>query len=179
MQNHLCVTGIHIRPEYQLILFSVPIVINMDIRSGESTKYYVLKRRAIPEVMLKVVEAKHLIESGKEPSVAAAVDRVGLSRSSFYKYKDDIFEFHDHAEGTTINLTAQMDDEPGRLSEVLRTIADRQANILTIHQSLPIAGIATISLSIRILPTTGDIGDMVEELGTISGVHNVKLVAGE
>lgn len=151
----------------------------MSTRFKEPTKYYVLKRRAIPDVMLKVVEAKHLIESGKEPSVQAAVDRVGLSRSSFYKYKDDIFEFHDSAEGTTINLTAQMDDEPGRLSEVLRTIADRKVNILTIHQSLPIAGIATISLSIRVGPDAGDIGDMVDELGRLSGVHNVKLVAGE
>ncbi len=146
---------------------------------ANKSKYYVLRGRAVPEVMLKVVEAKHLIESGKEPSVAAAVDRMGLSRSSFYKYKDDIFEFHDSAEGTTINLTAQMDDEPGRLSEVLRRIAECGANILTIHQSLPIAGIATISLSIRVLPTTGDIGSMVDELGHIDGVHHVKLLAGE
>ena len=146
---------------------------------ANSNKYYVLKGRAVPEVMLKVIEAKRLVESGKEPSIASAVDRVGLSRSSFYKYKDDIFEFHDTMEGTTINLIAQMDDEPGKLSDVLRVIADRNANILTIHQSLPISGIATISLSIRVLPTTGDIGDMVEELGRITGVHHVKMVAGE
>ncbi|MBQ8946298.1 MAG: ACT domain-containing protein [Lachnospiraceae bacterium] len=145
----------------------------------QKSKYYVLRGRSVPDVMLKVVEAKHLIETGREPSVAAAVDRMGLSRSSFYKYKDDIFEFHDSAEGTTINLTAQMDDEPGRLSEVLRQIADCGANILTIHQSLPIAGIATISLSIRVLPTTGDIGDLMDELRAIHGVHHVRLVAGE
>ena len=144
---------------------------------SEATKYYVLKGRAVPEVLLKVVEAKHLVDSGREASVAQAVDRVGLSRSSFYKYKDDIFEFHDTTEGTTINLTAQMDDEPGRLSDVLKAIADYGANILTIHQSIPIGGIATISLSIRILPTTQEIAELMEELGRIKGMHNVKLTA--
>lgn len=152
---------------------------NMAIAVSEPTKYYVLKGKAVPEVLLKVVEAKHLVESGKESSVAQAASRVGLSRSSFYKYKDDIFEFHDTTEGTTINLTAQMDDEPGRLSDVLRAIAECGANILTIHQSLPISGIATISLSIRVLPTTNDIAALMEELGQLKGMHNVKLVAGE
>lgn len=151
----------------------------MAAQSMEPTKYYVLKGRAVPEVLLKVVEAKHLVDSGKEASVAQAVEKVGLSRSSFYKYKDDIFEFHDTTEGTTINLTAQMDDEPGRLSEVLQAIAECGANILTIHQSLPISGIATISLSIRVLPTTQDIAGMMDELSQIKGVHHVKLVAGE
>jgi len=146
---------------------------------SEPTKYYVLKARAVPEVLLKVVEAKRLVESGKEASVAQAVDRVGLSRSSFYKYKDDIFEFHDTTEGSTINLTAQMDDEPGRLSEVLKAIAESGANILTIHQGLPIGGIANISVSIRILPTTQDIAGLMEELESIRGVHHIKMVAGE
>lgn len=148
-------------------------------RGSEATKYYVLKGRAVPEVLLKVVEAKHLVETGREASVAQAVDHVGLSRSSFYKYKDDIFEFHDTTEGTTINLTAQMDDEPGRLSDVLRAIAECGANILTIHQSLPIGGLATISLSIRVLPTTNDIAELMDELRSLRGMHNVKLVAGE
>ena len=147
--------------------------------TSESTKYYVLKGRAVPEVLLKVVEAKHLVESGKEASVAQAVERVGLSRSSFYKYKDEIFEFHDSAEGTTINLTAQMDDEPGRLSEVLKVIAEFGANILTIHQSLPISGLATISLSIKVLPNTDDIAGLMDKLGRLRGMHNVKIVAGE
>ena len=145
----------------------------------EKSKYYVIKGRAVPEVLLKVVEAKHLVDSGKEASVAQAVESVGLSRSSFYKYKDDIFEFHDQGDGTTINMTAQMDDEPGRLSEVLAAIANCGANILTIHQSLPIGGVATISLSMQVLPTTENISGMMDELGHIKGVHHVKLVAGE
>ena len=80
---------------------------------GETTKYFVVKQKAIPEVLLKVVEAKRLLESEKVLTIQEAVDAVGISRSSFYKYKDDIFPFHDNSQGTTITLTFQMDDEPG------------------------------------------------------------------
>ena len=77
----------------------------------ERTKYFVLKQKAVPEVLLKVVEAKRLLESEKAMTVQEASDRVGISRSSFYKYKDDIFPFHDNAKGRTITLDLQMDDE--------------------------------------------------------------------
>ena len=91
---------------------------------GEATKYFVVKQKAIPEVLLKVVEAKRLLESEKVLTIQEAVDAVGISRSSFYKYKDDIFPFHDNSQGTTITLTFQMDDEPGILSDVLKIIAE-------------------------------------------------------
>lgn len=81
-----------------------------------------------------------------------AINQVGISRSSFYKYKDDIFQFHDNSQGTTITLTFQMDDELGLLSDVLKIIADFGANILTIHQSIPINAIASLSISVQVLP---------------------------
>jgi len=146
---------------------------------NESTKYFVVKQKAVPEVLLKVVEAKGLLEKGKVESVQEAVNAVGISRSSFYKYKDDIFPFHDSSQGTTITLTFQMDDEPGLLSDVLKTIADAHANILTIHQSIPINGIASLSLSIQILQNTSDVSGMIEEMETKKGVHHVKIVAKE
>ena len=118
---------------------------------NQSTGYYIVKQKALPEVLLKVVEAKRLIDSEKVMTVQEAADLVGISRSSFYKYKDDIIPFHDNSQGTTITLTFQMDDEPGLLSNVLKVIADFQANILTIHQSIPINGVASLSLSIQIL----------------------------
>ena len=67
---------------------------------GETTKYFVVKQKAIPEVLLKVVEAKRLLESEKVLTIQEAVDAVGISRSSFYKYKDDIFQFHDKPDNT-------------------------------------------------------------------------------
>ena len=146
---------------------------------GETTKYFVVKQKAIPEVLLKVVEAKRLLESEKVLTIQEAVDAVGISRSSFYKYKDDIFPFHDNSQGTTITLTFQMDDEPGILSDVLKIIAQYRANILTIHQSIPINGIASLTLSIQVLQTTGDISRMIEQLEGQPRVHHVKILAKE
>ncbi|MBQ6787451.1 MAG: ACT domain-containing protein [Lachnospiraceae bacterium] len=144
-----------------------------------TTVYFVVKQRALPEVLLKVVEANRLIETQKVASVQEAVDRVGISRSSYYKYKDDIFPFHDSAQGTTLTLSCQMNDEPGLLSDVLKVVADFGANILTIHQTIPINGIASLSLSIQILDTTGDVSEMVLEMEKQNGVHNVKVLARE
>ena len=146
---------------------------------GETTKYFVVKQKAIPEVLLKVVEAKRLLESEKVLTIQEAVDAVGISRSSFYKYKDDIFPFHDNSQGTTITLTFQMDDEPGILSDVLKIIAEYRANILTIHQSIPINGIASLTLGIQGLQTTGDISRMIEQLEGQTSVHHVKILAKE
>lgn len=144
-----------------------------------TTVYFVVKQRALPEVLLKVVEANRLIDTRKAASVQDAVEMVGISRSSYYKYKDDIFPFHDSAQGTTLTMSFQMDDEPGLLSDVLKVVADFRANILTIHQSIPINGIASLSLSIQILDTTGDISEMILEMEKREGVHNVKVLARE
>ncbi|MBQ5675770.1 MAG: ACT domain-containing protein [Lachnospiraceae bacterium] len=144
----------------------------------DSTGYYVVKNRALPEVLLKVVEAKKLIDS-EQMSIKEAVDTLGISRSSFYKYKDDIFPFHDTTTGTTITLMLQVDDVPGLLSDVLKIIASSGANILTIHQSIPINGVATLSLSVQVLPTTSDISEMVNQMEKQNGVRNVKIIAKE
>ena len=146
---------------------------------AERAKYYVLREKAVPEVLLKVVEAKRLIDTGKAESIQEAADAVGISRSSFYKYKDDIFQFHENAKGTTITMIIQMDDEPGLLSAVLKYVADYHANILTIHQSIPVNGVASLTLSVEVLPETGDIAQMVEEIEEKSGIHYLKILARE
>ena len=145
----------------------------------ERTKYFVLKQKAVPEVLLKVVEAKRLLESEKAMTVQEASDRVGISRSSFYKYKDDIFPFHDNAKGRTITLVLQMDDERGLLSDILHIVAVYKANILTIPQSIPVGNLASLTLSVEVRPDTGDISRMVEEMEAQKGIHYVKIIARE
>ena len=146
---------------------------------AEKTKYFVLKKKAVPEVLLMVVEAKRLLDSGKAASVQEAAENVGISRSSFYKYKDDIFPFHDNAKGKTITMVIQLDDEPGLLSVVLRIVADYHANILTIHQSIPVNGIASLTLSVDVLNETGDISQMVNTIEEQQGIHYLKILARE
>lgn len=138
-----------------------------------------LREKAVPEVLLKVVEAKRLLDSGRTESVQDAVDAVGISRSSFYKYKDDIFPYYENAKGKTITMVIQLDDEPGLLSLVLGTIAEFHANILTIHQSVPVNGIASLSLSVDVFPATGDVEQMKNSIESVQGIHYAKILAGE
>ncbi|MCU6762659.1 ACT domain-containing protein [uncultured Roseburia sp.] len=145
----------------------------------DKTRYFVLKQKAVPEVLLKVVEAKRLLESGRVTSVQDATDLVGISRSSFYKYKEDIFPFHDNAKGKTITMVIQLEDEPGLLSLVLQIVAEFQANILTIHQSIPVNGIASLTLSVDVLPETGNIEQMVEAIERQQGIQYLKILARE
>ena len=145
----------------------------------EKKKYYVVREKAVPEVLLKVVEAQKLLDSGRMATVQEAAEAVGISRSSFYKYKDDIFPFHDETRGKTITFILQMDDEPGLLSGVLQAIARCRGNILTIHQSIPINGIATLTLSVAILPGEGDAETMIDTIEQAEGVHYLKILGRE
>lgn len=144
----------------------------------EDSKYYVVKQKALPEVLLKVAQVNKIIEI-KRMSIAEATESVGISRSSYYKYKDDIFPFRDNVKGKTITFVLSMDDEPGILSVVLKTIAEYKANLLTIHQTIPVNGVASLTLSVDILPTTGDSAKMIEQIEQLSGVRYLKILSRE
>ena len=146
---------------------------------SETNTYYLVKKRAVPEVLLKVVEAKGLLDSEKALTVHEACDLVGISRSSFYKYKDEIFPFHDNVKGTTLTLVLIVDDRTGLLAEMLGVVAHFQANILTIHQSIPINGTTSITLSMEIRSSTGDISDMLNRIEDVQGIHSVKVAGRE
>ena len=145
----------------------------------DNTKYYVVKKKAVPEVLIKVVETKRLLATRRGMTIQEATEEMGISRSSFYKYKDDIIPFHENVHGRTITLSIQLDDEPGLLSGILGKIADYHANILTIHQAIPINGVASLTLSIDILPTTGDFSALVERLNAMKGIHDIKILGRE
>ena len=145
----------------------------------DKSKYFVVKQKAVPEVLLKVVEAKKLLESERAITVQEATDKVGISRSSFYKYKDDIFPFYDNTKGKTVTLVVQMDDEQGLLSDLLHVVAVYRANILTIHNPIPVNGVATLTLSVEIRENTENVSGMIEELENLNGIHYVKILARE
>ena len=146
---------------------------------SEKTTYFVLKEKAVPDVLLKVVAAKKLLATGKCDSVQDATEEVGISRSSFYKYKDDIFPFHEDIKGKTVNMVIQLEDEPGILSRVLDQIAQFHVNILTIHQTVPVGGFATLTISVDVLEDSGDFSDLVNAVENAEGVHYVKILARE
>ncbi len=145
----------------------------------EKEKYFLVRQKAVPEVLLKVVEAKKLLESEKVLTIQEATDVVGISRSSFYKYKDDILPFYDNTKGKTVTFVLQMDDEQGLLSDLLRIVAVYKANILTIYQSIPVNSIATLTLSVEVRSDTGSLSSMTGEMEAMEGIHYVKILARE
>lgn len=140
--------------------------------------YYVLKEKAVPEVLLRVEKAKTLLESGKCLSASEAAERAGISRSSFYKYKDEIFRYHENQRGHSVTVIIKTLDEPGILSRVLSILAESGANILTIHQAVPVNGVAAVTLSMDI-PKDMEASVLTERIEEIAGISYVKIIAEE
>ena len=145
----------------------------------KETNYYVIKKKAVPEVLLKVLEVQKLLDSKRAVSVLEATEKVGISRSSYYKYKDDIFPFYAGKKGRSITFVIEVDDQPGVMASILNIFALYKANILTIHQSIPINGVATLTLSVDILPGEGDAEAMVEDIEQKDGIHYLKILGRE
>ena len=142
-------------------------------------EYFLVKKESLPEVLLKVVEAKHLLDSEKVMTVQEATEAVGISRSSFYKYKDDVAPFHDNAKGRTITFMLQMDDTPGLLSGVLEILAHDNYNILTIHQSIPVNNIASVTISVQVNPDSQGLTIMIDNIKSMEGIHYLKILSGD
>ena len=140
---------------------------------------YVVSERALTEVLLQVVKAKKLLEAKKVTTVGEAAEAVGISRSSFYKYKDEINFFYEDAKGKTISFLLEMEDRQGLLSEVLKEVAIHGVNILTIHQSIPVNGLASLSMSLQVSDGFTDVTEMVESIEAIDGIRRMKLLARE
>lgn len=141
-------------------------------------KYYLVEADALPEVFVKVTDAKALLETGEARTVAEAVDKVDLSRSAFYKYKDAIKPFRDLRRDTIMTFHITLHDKPGTLAAVLSIFPESGANILTINQSIPANGVALVTISVvteRMLITSDD---LLSSLRSVSGVINVDIMAG-
>ena len=139
-----------------------------------NSDFYLVRKRAVPETLLKVVEVNRLLSAGKVKTIQEAVDRVGISRSSYYRFKNDIEEFHSSMAGMTLTLSMEISDETGILSDILREIADFGANILTIHQSIPIGGMASVSISMQVLKSSENVSRLLENLEQLSGIRKIR-----
>ena len=139
-----------------------------------NSDFYLVRKRAVSETLLKVVEVNRLLSAGKVKTIQEAVDRVGISRSSYYKFKNDIEEFHSSMAGMTLTLSMEISDETGILSDILREIADFGANILTIHQSIPIGGMASVSISMQVLKSSENVSGLLENLERLYGIRKIR-----
>lgn len=145
----------------------------------KETNYYVIKKKAVPEVLLKVLEVQKLLDSRKALSILEAAEMVGISRSSYYKYKDDIFPFYAGKKGRNITFVIEVNDQPGVMAAILQVFALYNANILTIHQSIPINGKGLLTVSVDIAAGETDVSAMIQDVEKMQDVSYVKIIAME
>lgn len=144
-----------------------------------NSDFYIVDRRALPEVFMKVMAVKQLMASGNSLSVQEATAKVGISRSAFYKYRDYIFPLGEDKRGHTVIFACDLDDKPGLLSTVLDIIAGEDVNILTINQTIPINGIANVTVSVEVSRIRNDISVLIDKLKVIDGLLSIKIIARE
>ena len=144
-----------------------------------SDNYLIIHKSVLPDYYEKVLKARRLLESGRVREVSEAVRRVGISRSTYYKYKDYLFEPTDIAGERKAVLSMMLDHTPGVLSALLRCISDAGASVLTITQSLPIHDMASVTLSLDLSGMTVQIAELIETIAATPGVDKVRLLAVE
>lgn len=142
-------------------------------------KYLLVDKTILPSCYEKVVEARTLISSGQVKDVSEAVKRAGISRSTYYKYKDYVFALNTDTECRKAVITFTLSHKAGMLGEVLKKLSEVGANILTITQNLPINSKAHVVTSIDISLIKCDINDLIGQINNIAGVSSVRLVAIE
>ena len=144
-----------------------------------SSNYLIVDKKILPSYYEKVIEARLLLESGEVREVNSAVKRVGISRSTYYKYKDYIFAPDESTSGRHAVLSLMLSNETGILSTVLNQFSECGANILTITQSLPLHGTASIMISLDTNKMEHAIEQLIDDLQRLEGVEKVRLLAVE
>lgn len=143
---------------------------------GKNT-YYIVAAEALPEVFIKVAEAKRMLQVGEANTVGEAAKRVGISRSAFYKYKDTVQPFQDMKAGHIITFYALLKDIPGVLSNYLSIFANSGANILTINQTIPTNGCAGVTISAETSDMTEQLDAMITRISGAEGVLKFEILA--
>ena len=145
---------------------------------AQMTKYYIVAADALPEIFIKVAEAKRMMQTGEVGTVGAAARQVGISRSAFYKYKDAVQPFNDMKAEHIITFYAMLKDNTGVLSRVLSVFAGSGANILTINQSIPTNGCAAVTISAETSRMEESLEQLMGDVTALEGVLKFEILAG-
>ena len=145
---------------------------------AKTAKYYIVEASALPEVFLKVAEAKRLLQTGEASTVNDATQMTGISRSAFYKYKDAVRPFHDMLHGRIVTMQLLLRDEPGALSGVLNVLAGTGINVLTINQNLPVHGCAVVTVTAETSQLSLTMEEILRAAGEAQGVLKCEILAG-
>jgi chorismate mutase len=142
----------------------------------QTKKFYLVREDVLPEAMKKTIDAKEMLERGKADSIWDAVQKVDLSRSAFYKYRDTIFPFSSVVKEKLITLFFHLEDRSGTLSKLLGVVAASGCNVLTIHQTIPLLGRANVTLSLNMSEMIIDVDELLSQLRELEFVEKVEVL---
>lgn len=144
----------------------------------QQPKYYIVEASALPEIFIKVAEAKRLLSTGEVTTVNEAAHRTGISRSAFYKYRDTVLPFQNMMTGRIITFQFLLQDEQGMLSNVLNIFAERGANIITVNSIIPTNGSALVTICAETIDLHVLLEEFLRELNQTHGVIKAEVLAG-
>lgn len=139
-------------------------------------KFYLVQEDILPEAIKKTIKVKEILKLGEAKTINEAVERMDLSRSAYYKYKDYVFPFYESAQGKIVSITVSMSNDPGRLSSILRAIADSNGSILTINQDIPLQGIANVTIAFETKDLSTSLEECLDNIRSIRGILKVEIL---
>lgn len=141
-------------------------------------KYYIVEASALPEVFVKVAEAKRLLSTGEASTVNEATKMTEISRSAFYKYRDAVLPFQNMMTGRILTFQFMVHDEPGVLANILTIFSREGANIMTVNSVIPTNGSAFVTITAETMDMGASIEDLLHMLNDSVGVVKAEVLAG-
>lgn len=145
----------------------------------EENKFYIVNGDVLPDVFYKVLEVKELLHTGKVKDISEGVKVVGISRSTYYKYKDTVYQMAEGVNSKKITIVLLLSHKSGALSRVLDFIATNKLNILTINQDIPINMTANVTITLDVSRIKGDVKKFLYKISEIDEVIKVRVLAVE
>jgi chorismate mutase len=142
----------------------------------DDVSLFLIKEEALPTTLKKTLQVKEHLKKGICRTVNEAVERVGISRAAYYKYRDYVFSFTELSRGKIITLSFLLEHQPGVLSQLLATVAMARGNILTINQGLPLQGVANVSITIETKDMQLEMETLLEKFREIDGVNSIEVI---
>ncbi len=141
------------------------------------SEFILVDRHILPPIISKVLEAKMILSQNPHRSVQSVVEEQGISRSAYYKYRDNVYPFYDTSYGRVLTIIFVVEDVSGILSTIINIMARASLNIVTINQNMPINGLADISVSVETDKLEGRMSDVIRRLKEIDGVRKCEIIA--
>ena len=145
---------------------------------ANTAKYYIVEASALPEVFLKVAEAKRLLQTGEASTVNDATRITGISRSAFYKYRDSVLPFQNMMTGRIITFQFMLQDQKGLLSSLLTIFADHKANIQTINSIIPTNSCALVTITAETIDLDIPLEELLRKASQLPGIIKADVLAG-